>query len=50
MYLTTGGENLSHINMQYTNSNKMFTRRAKPTRIIDDPNNQRPDKWRSTAQ
>jgi len=27
----------------------MFTRRAKPVRMIGDPNNQRPDKWSSTV-
>jgi hypothetical protein len=26
-----------------------FSRRAKPTRIIDDPDNQRPDKWSSAV-
>jgi len=28
----------------------MFTQRAKPNRIIGEPNNHRPDKWRSTVQ
>jgi len=30
-------------------SKKMFTRRAKPFRIISDPDNQRPDKRSSTV-
>ena len=34
--------------MQYSYSKKMFTRRAKPFRIIGDRDNQRPDKWSST--
>jgi len=33
----------------YNNSKKMFTRRAKPIRIIGDPDNERPDKWSSTV-
>ena len=28
----------------------MFTRRAKSTRIIGDPENQRPDKWNCTEK
>ena len=43
------GENLSHKKVQYSYSKKMFTRRAKPFRIIGDPDNQRPDKWSSTV-
>jgi len=35
--------------MQYNYSTKMFTRRAKPIRKIDDPVNQRPDKWSSAV-
>ena len=27
----------------------MFTRKAKPIRIIGDPDNQRPDEWSSTV-
>ena len=34
--------------MQYNYNKKMFTGRAKPIRIIGDPNNQRPDKRSST--
>jgi hypothetical protein len=35
--------------MQYNYSKKMFIRRAKPVRMIGDPDNQRPDNWSSTA-
>ena len=50
MYLTIeGGGDLSHKNMQYNYSKKMFSRRAKPIRIIGNPDNQRPDKWSYTA-
>jgi hypothetical protein len=31
--------------MQYNYSKKIFTGRAKPIRIIGDPDNQRPDEW-----
>ena len=34
--------------MQYSYSKKSFTRKAKPIRIIWDPDNQRPDEWSST--
>jgi hypothetical protein len=40
------GGDLSYKKM-YNYSKKMFTRRAKPVRMIDDPDNQRPDKWSS---
>ena len=43
MYLIILGEILSYKKMQYSNSKKMFTRRAKPIRIIGDPDKQRPD-------
>jgi len=43
------GTGLSHKKMQYTYSKKMFTGRVKPIRIISDPDNQRPDNWRSTV-
>jgi hypothetical protein len=33
----------------YDYSKKMFTGRVKPIRIIGDPDNQRPDNWRSTV-
>jgi hypothetical protein len=49
MYLTTGRKNLRYKKMQYNYSKKMLTRRAKPSRIIGIPNNQRPDKWSSTV-
>jgi hypothetical protein len=42
------GENLSHKNM-YNYSRKCLTGRAKPIRLIDDPDNYRPDKWSSTV-
>ena len=45
MYLAVGGKNISHKNMQYNYSKKMFTGRAKQIRIIGEPDNQRPDKW-----
>jgi len=35
--------------MQYNYSMKMFTQRAKPIRIIGEPDNQRTDKWSSTV-
>ena len=35
--------------MQYVDSKKRFIRRAKPIRIIGDPDKQRLDKWNSTA-
>jgi len=35
--------------MQYNYSKKMFTGRAKQIRIIGEPDNQLPDKWRSTV-
>jgi hypothetical protein len=37
-----GGGDLSHKKMRYNYSKKMFTGRAKPVRIIGDPDNQRP--------
>jgi hypothetical protein len=37
------GENLSYKKMQYNYSEKMFTGRAKPIRIIGEPDNQSPD-------
>jgi hypothetical protein len=43
------GKNLSHKKMQYNYSAKMFTRRAKPIRIICNPDNQRPDKCSATV-
>ena len=49
MYLTNGGKYLSHKKMQYSYSTIMFTGRAKPIRIIGDPDNQRPDKWSYTV-
>jgi hypothetical protein len=35
--------------MQYNYIKKRFTRRAKPIRIIGDPDNQLPDKWSFTV-
>jgi len=35
--------------IQFNSSKKMFTRRAKPIRIIGDPDNQVLDKWNSTV-
>jgi hypothetical protein len=50
MYLTTGGGgDLSHKKMYRIYSTKMFTGRAKPIRIIGDPDNHRPDKWSYTV-
>jgi hypothetical protein len=43
------GKNSSHKKMHYNYSKKMFTGRAKQTRIIGEPDNQRPDKWSSTV-
>ena len=43
------GKNLNHKKVQYNYSTKMFTRRAKPIRIIGVPDNQRPDEWSSTV-
>ena len=40
------GKKLSYKKLQYSYS--IFTRRAKPIRIIGDPDNQLPDKWSST--
>ena len=44
------GENLSHKNVDYSYSTRMFTRKAKPIRIIGVPDNQRPDKWSATVR
>ena len=41
-------DNLCHKKM-YNYSTKMFTRRAKPIQLMDDPNSQRPDKWSYTV-
>ena len=52
MYFTVGGgggRNLNHKKMQYSYSKKMFTGRAKPIRIIGDPENHRPDERSSTV-
>jgi len=38
------GEKINHKKMYYNYSKKMFTGRAKPIRIIGEPDNQRPDK------
>ena len=35
--------------MCYNYSKKMFTGRAKPIRIIGDPDSQRPDEWSYTV-
>jgi len=35
--------------MQYKYSEKMFTGRTKPIRIVGDPDSQRPDKRSSTV-
>jgi hypothetical protein len=35
--------------MQYNYSMEMFIGKAKPIRIIGDPDNQLPDKWSSTV-
>jgi hypothetical protein len=43
------GKKLSHKKIQYTFGTKLFTRIAKPIRIIGDPDNQRPEKWSSTV-
>ena len=48
-YLKTGGENLGHKKTQVNYSKEMFTGRAKPVRIIGDPDNQRTDEWSSTV-
>jgi hypothetical protein len=48
MYLTTE-ENSSHEKMFYNYSKKMRIRRVKRIHIIDDPDNQRPDKWSSAV-
>ena len=45
MYLRNLGEKLCHKKMQYNYSKKMFTRRAKPIRIIGDLDSHRPNKW-----
>jgi hypothetical protein len=39
VYLTSGGKQLSHKQMQHNYITKMFTRRDKPIRIIGDPDN-----------
>jgi len=44
-----GVGNLSHKKMRYNYGEKMLTGRAKPIRIIGDPDNQRQDKWSSTV-
>ena len=50
MYLITGGgEYLGHKAMQYIYSTKMYTGRAKPKRIIGDPDSLRQNKWSSTV-
>jgi len=48
MYLTLGGD-LSHKKMEHSYSEEMFIRRAKTSRIIGGPDNQRPDKWNPTV-
>ena len=35
--------------MQYNYSTEMFTRRAKPIRIIGNPDDRRPDTWSSAV-
>jgi len=35
--------------MQYNYSDEKFAGRAKPIRIIGEPDNQSPDKWSSTV-
>ena len=35
--------------MLYNNSQKMFTGRAEPIRIIGEPDNQCPDEWSFTV-
>jgi len=35
--------------MQYKYSKKTFNLRAKSIRLLDDPDNQLPDKWSSTV-
>ena len=42
-------ENLRRKKMQYNYSTKMFSGRAKPIRVIGDPDNQRSDKWSSSV-
>ena len=42
-------ENLSHKNMQFIYGRKMFSGRAKPIRVIGDPDNQLSDKRSSTV-
>jgi len=48
-YLTLGGGDLSHEKMEYSYSKEMLIRRAKTSRIIGGPDNQRPDKWNPTV-
>jgi len=43
------GKTLSHKNTQYNYDKKMFIRRAKPIRIIGDPDNHQTDKWSFTV-
>ena len=43
------GENFLHEIMQYNYSKQIFRGRAKPIRIIGDPDNQLPDNWSSTV-
>ena len=47
--LQPGGGDSSHEKMQYIYGKKMCTGRAKPIRIIDVPDSQRPDKRSSTV-
>jgi len=47
MCLTNEGK-ISHKKMWYNYRKKMLIRRAKPNRMIDDPDNQLPDNWSST--
>ena len=49
MYLTIECINWSHKRTHYNYSKKTFTRSAKTNRISGDQNNERPDKWSSTA-
>jgi len=48
MHLTNGGK-LSHKQMQYNYSKKIFTGSSKPIRIIGSPDKQLPDKWSSAV-
>jgi hypothetical protein len=44
-----GGKNLHHEKMWHSYSKKMFTDRAKPIWLKGDPDNLRPDRWRSNV-